>query len=248
MENKKDWEELIKWEEVQKQNRIDNYKIDIGNSEEMKERYERLDGIFKPINKVGKKLKKWFRFIIVLIIILTSCIFLSFLSSIREFTNADVKAVPEKYGIEAKIYSKNVDKNENGRYILEIENNKNIKFTVKKDWGKIWDDFYANFQKYAFKNWKSEAKKNFIEEEFIDENGFLNYKNYIEVNETITIEVATEYIIDFIEYTEMWNKEYKIIKNWRQNGDEFIVPLWEIYIKVQEKRIYPYTGTYQTAN
>ena len=84
--------------------------------------------------------------------------------------------------------------------------------------------------------------------EGLDENGMLNYEIYINVDKVGDIEQATEYLINFLEYAEKWNKENKIVKISQQKNNQFVVPIWRIYIKIQEKRIYPYNMMFQTAD
>ncbi len=75
----------------------------------------------------------------------------------------------------------------------------------------------------------------------------MNYENFIEIQNEEELDRATEYLIAFLEYSEKWNKENKIVEiQWQKDG-QFIVPI-EIYIKMQEKIIYPYNTMYQTAD
>ena len=75
----------------------------------------------------------------------------------------------------------------------------------------------------------------------------MNYENFIEIQNEEELDRATEYLVAFLEYSEKWNKENKIVEiQWQKDG-QFIVPI-EIYIKMQEKIIYPYNTMYQTAD
>lgn len=141
-----------------------------------------------------------------------------------------------------------MDEQENGKYMLAPKNYPVFQFTAIKKWGNVQDDFIDNYQKYFFNHWESDKKQYFSFTEEIDEQGLLHYQSYIVVNENRTIEEATEDLISFLEYEEKCNKENKIIEKWQQKEGEFVVPQSCIFIQVNEHRIYPYTGLWQTAD
>ncbi len=245
MEKNKDWEELEQWAENDKQTKIDTYKIDINDMDKNK------NNVDKVIKFFGTTIKASTAFFIILGAILIFNILLLVdigISNVKTMSNADINSILDLYGtIEKEIISKEVDENENGKYIFELKNNKEIRFTAIKNWGKISNDFTSQYQKYIFDNWNSDVKSKFEVSESIDENGMLTYENYISIEETSQISEATEYLIDFLEYAEKWNKENKIIKVWQQKEGQFIVPI-KVYIKDKEKMIHPYHAMFVTAD
>ena len=247
MENKGDWEELEKWQETEKQKRIEKYKIDFSDPNEIKKGKQNVDNFSKYLNKTLK---------IILIVISVIAIFMVFIifthisvifSNAKRRTNADINTVIEQYGTDIKVVSKDIDENENGKYILTPKNNKDIQFTVIKKWGALHDDFKANLQKYIFNSWQSNIKEQIQTEESISENGLLQYENYIVVNEIEKLNEGTEALISFLEYAESWNKENKIVNIWQQKNGQFIMPI-DIYIVFKEKEIHPYNKGFQTAD
>ena len=147
-----------------------------------------------------------------------------------------------------KIVSQETDENGNGTYLITLKNKKEIQFKAIKKYGDLKNDYEANYNKYVFEHWDSDIKEKFDIMEGLDENGMLNYEIYINVDKVGDIEQATEYLINFLEYAEKWNKENKIVKISQQKNNQFVVPIWRIYIKIQEKRIYPYNMMFQTAD
>ena len=247
MENKDDWQELEKWQEAEKQKRIEKYEIDFNDPNEIKKGKQNVDTLSKYLNKTLK---------IILIVISVIAIFMVFIifthvsmifSNAKRMTDVDINTVAEPYGTDIKVVSKDIDENENGKYILTPKNNKDIQFTVIKKWGGLLDDFKANLQKYIFNNWQSNIKEQIQIEESINENGLLQYENYIVVDEIEKLNEGTEALISFLEYAESWNKENKIVNIWQQKNGQFIMPI-DIYIVFKEKEIHPYYKSFQTAD
>lgn len=140
-------------------------------------------------------------------------------------------------------------KNGNGKYLVSPKEFPTIQFTAIKHWGNIQTDFKDNYQKYLFTHWENDRKEKFsTTEEF--EFGLLVYHNYITVNENETIEEATEDLINFIEYTENWNSEHKIINMPHWSKEYYRVPL-NVSIYLQENDIWLrniYSGTGYTSD
>ena len=80
-------------------------------------------------------------------------------------------------------------------------------------------------QKYYFDKWESETKENFkiIEKE---ENTILNYETYIEIDNYEELIKAVESINEFYEYSK-----------------QMLFASWNVYIKYNNNRIYPYTSS-----
>lgn len=241
MENKEEWQELNQWAENKKAEKIEKYGIDI-SYQDLQEKNRNIDNMQKVLKPIGKTMKVIFVLVILSIIILVvSMIDVNF----SNLKSADIDSIDEQYSIKTEIISKDIDKNENGKYILGVKTCKNIQFTAIRENKKLLEDFKANYQKYIFNSWNNPIKEKFEVAQTVNEKGLLSYQNYIIVNETTELETVTEYLIEFLEYAEKWNKENKVVKVWQQKQGQFIVPI-EIYIKVKEKIIYPYNAMFQT--
>ena len=246
MDNKDEWKELEQWEENRKIENKEKFGLDF-NKINMKKKEKRMNIFAKVLNTMGKTGLVVFTLISLILAFSVFMLINVNFSNIKTRANIDVEIVLDKYHIKAKIIEKEIDEHENGKYIFELKNNKEIKFTVIKKWGALSEDFKANYQKCIFDSWNDDIKTNFKIKENIDENGLLNYENFIEIQNEEELDRATEYLIAFLEYSEKWNKENKIVEiQWQKDG-QFIVPI-EIYIKMQEKIIYPYNTMYQTAD
>lgn len=248
MESKEEWQELEQWAETQKQNKIDDYKIDITDNEQLRKETKKVDRIFDPLNRLLKKLKTISKLLAFLVISVATIVFVCSWADMGQNINPNVSAYFKIEGVEIKVISKDVDEKGNGTYILEPKKNQQFQFIAIKKWGHIEEDFQSNLQKYLFNNWESERKEVFSVKEEKNERGVLNYQNYIVVDEAKTIEQATEDVISFIEYAENWNKKNNVVHFFQQKNNEFIVPVKNIYIKIQESEIYPYNSRFQTAD
>lgn len=110
MGNKEDWEELEQWAQKDKQDKIDNYKFDISNTNELQSRRKKMDKVFNPINKTLESTKKVFIILASIVGILAFIIFVGWLSSVKTFVNADIHSMLDFYGVETQILSQDVDK------------------------------------------------------------------------------------------------------------------------------------------
>ena len=164
------------------------------------------------------------------------------------------KEIETLKGVKIELISKDVVeahgyKNENGTFYFKIKNLPEVQFTVIKNGGKSLNDYDSNLQKYLFNNWNSNEKEYFETEEYIDQDGLLYYSNYIRISEEKELELATERILDFLEYAEDWNKENKIIKyKYQKEGQFCVAPIGMTYIKINDKIISPYSELYITAD
>lgn len=246
MDNKDEWKELEQWEENRKIENKEKFGLDF-NKINIKKKEKHMNIFAKVLNTIGRTGIVVFTLISLLLAFSVFMIINVNFSNIKTRANIDVEFVLDKYHIKAKIIEKEIDQHENGKYIFELRNNKEIKFVAIKKWGALSEDFEANYQKYIFDSWDADIKTNFKIKENIDENGLLNYENFIVIENEEELSKATEYLIAFLEYSEKWNKENKIVEiQWKKAG-QFIVPI-KVYIEMQEKIIYPYNTMYQTAD
>ena len=245
MGNKEDWAELEKWNEINESKKV-TYGIDITD---MKKEKAKVDSWTNKLNVFGKTLKiGWIIVLIIIIFMFITIINIAF-SNMKNSFYVDVKKdIEARNFCKVKLISKDVVeapgyKNENGTFYFEIQKLPDVKFTVKKKYGTSMDDFDMNFEKYLFENWSTDEKKYFKIDEYIEENeglskGLLNYKIYIEIESYDELLHSTDYIIDYLEYAENWNKKTKIINNYHRNKEEFSVSPGNIYIKIKNKDIY----------
>lgn len=237
MGNKEDWEEIEKWAENEKLKKQDTFKMNLDKIN--------LEKNTKRINIVAMSLGlllKSFKALIFLII--AGIVFLVFMYAKNTFSKVSINDPETLYNTKIKVVSKSIDENGNEICDIVLKKKKDLHFQAIND-GKM-DDFEDNLQKYIFNSWNSETKKQFETEEEKNQYGLLTYFNYLNANTKEELEEKTEYIIEFIEYAEKWNKEYKIFKFDGQEEGKFIVPVMNIYIQIAERKIYPYSHRYTT--
>lgn len=132
--------------------------------------------------------------------------------NIKRNFNADISLIEEQHNIKMKIVSQDTDEKGNGSYEIVPKKKQDMKFKAVKNGGMATDDFEANFQRYIFNSWNSETKKQFEITEETNEKGLLVYENYINATSLEEVKERTNYLIEFLEYAEEWNKEYKVTK------------------------------------
>lgn len=221
MENK-DWEEIENW--YKEKNTQNKYNF----SEEEKKKMDKSVNIFvRFLNIIGRILKTTGIGIFIIVGIGVSLIISIIFGNIESKTNIGVKkALEPRYNIKVEIIEQQIDEKENGKYLLQLKDNKDIKFTAIKKFGNLTEDYSTRAHKYYFEKWNDEDKKYFTVEENI-ENDILYYATYID-NFT-DIEKATNSIIKFANYC----------------GDKFM-PNWRIFLKKGDIQIYPYPSANMT--
>lgn len=212
MDNKNDWEELEKWNaqrEEEQKNRFGKYPEEF-------QKNKKIDKVTKGMNITIKIIRGIFFAIIALALL----VYIFYVVGQK----ADpVGKIEDLYKVQAKVISKNIDKNSAGTYKLELKDNENIKFTVIKQGTALNDDFSDNCQKYYFNVWDSSKKELFTENETY--NGeLLNYETYIEIDNEEELKEGIDAINDFVEFC----------------GNQNFYQTWNIYLNVKGKRIYPY--------
>ncbi len=247
MDNKKDWEELEKWAENEKLNNIEKYKVDIGNID-MQQKTKGVNVVVKFLNGIFKTTKVAFIVVGIIIALSVFTVVKVNVSRFKSSVDVDINSIANMHNIKVKVISQETEDNGNGTYIFALKKKPEIQFKAIKEYGKLTEDFEANYQKYVFNNWNSSVKEKFEVEEKRTEEGILHYSNYVIADNTEEVEEAVEYIIEFLEYAEKWNKENKVVKIWQQKKNEFIVPIRNVYIKIQDNVIYPYHALFQTAD
>ncbi len=214
MDNKNDWKELEQWNEQREEEQKNKFG-----------KYPEEFQINKKIDKVTKGMDitlKIIRGIFFAIIAIALLIYVLYVVGLK--ANSDpVGKIEDLYKVQAKVISKNVDKNGAGTYKLELKDNEDIKFTIIKRGTSLNDDFSDNCQKYYFNLWDSSKKELFTENETY--NGeLLNYETYIEIDNGEELKEGIDAINDFVEFC----------------GNQNFYQTWNIYLNVKGKRIYPY--------
>lgn len=252
MGNKEDWEEIERWHNEKNENDKLKYMHNVLNIDEEETKVKKF---VKVLSVAGKGLKVGGIIVAIVVAFILITIISMVLANMKSSFYVDVKKdIETSHFCKIKLISKDVVEtygynNENGKYYFEIKKCPSVKFTVIKDGGKDYDDYDENLQKYLFDNWNSSEKNNFKTEEYIEINGILYYRNYIEIENYSELIQATENIIHFMEYAEKWNNEHKIINNYHQKEYEFFVaPMGMTFIKVKDEVINPYCETYITTD
>ena len=252
MGNKEDWEEIEKWDRERNEKEQLKYGIDLSNMDKEEAKVKRF---VKTLNITGKGLKVLGIIISIVVIFIIFTLINIVLSNMRSSFYVDVeKEIETLKGVKIELISKDVVeapgyKNENGTFYFKIKNLPEVQFNVIKNGGKSLNDYDSNLQKYLFNNWNSSEKEYFETEEYIDQDGLLYYSNYFRISEEKELELATERILDFLQYAEDWNKENKIIKyKYQKEGQFCVAPIGMTYIKINDKIISPYSELYITTD
>ena len=250
MGKKEDWEELEKWNQRKEEENKEQYGIDLSN---ISNEHKKVKKFAKALNFIGKMFIGSGIIIFLIGLFLLTVLISIILSNQKNSFYIDVKKGIETSNFcKVKLISKDVVKsyglnNENGIYYFEVKKCPEITFTAIKKGGINKYDYAGHLQKYLFVNWDNQNKAKFKTEEYINNNGLLNYKNYIESTNFDEVMQSTEDIIQFLQYAERLNDENKVIKNPFQTKDTFfIAPLGGAFIKFNGYDIVPYSNSYMT--
>ena len=225
MDNKEDWEELERWNESRIESQKEKFGIEYDkyNNLNTKEQRKKIDKVVKGLNITGKALKIFAILIFTIAIFLVLLIVYINVSNLKERTDVSVvKVIENMYNIKIKLISQDIDGKGNEVYKFELEENNEIKFTAIKNFGNLTEDFLDQSQKYYFDKWNSPNKEYFIVEENITD-GILDYDTYLIINNYEDIEKNVNMINEFVDFCR--TKFY---------------PSWQIYLKKEKSRIYPY--------
>lgn len=144
MNNKKDWEELEKWNESRLETQKEKFGIEYNkyNDINTKEQRNKVNKVVKYLNVTGKTLKLFAIIIFTVAILLVLLNVYVNLSNFHERTNVSVvDTIENKYNVKIKIISQDLDEKENGIYKFELEENNEVHFTAIKNFGSLTEDF-----------------------------------------------------------------------------------------------------------
>lgn len=225
MKEKDDWKELEEWEQNRRANEKDKYGINIQDIKPQKIKW--IDKIVKVLRSIGIVYVIIATIIFILALIAVGLYLYAKFSSIKSQLDIDlIGTIESMYNIKTDIVSQDTDDRGNGKYTIKLKDSDiNLTFNAIKDHGNFNEDYVDNCQKYYFDKWQSKTKENFKVGERVD-GSFLSYENFIEINNYDELISAVNSINEFYEYS----------KNNLFAG-------WDVYIKYNNSRIYPYTSS-----
>lgn len=223
----KDLENLKRWEFEQKQNDIAKYGIDLSkiNIDKSHKKIIRLSAILKRLGYLLKKITFLLFFVVGIIILFN--IYMNYKDLEARFNINIKEELQGQYNIKIKFIEIIPDGNNgNGKYYIQSKTEPKIKFTAIKKNGRLTQDYSERMLKYYFDLWNSTSKRYFTVDESIN-NDILSY--YVYIDNFNNIEDAASKLIEFAKFC----------------GDDF-KGYWNIYIKVNDARIFPYSDSITT--
>ena len=178
MGRKQDWKEIEKAQLNYEQGIKDQYKgIDIVKiSKENRKTIHKIKKINAKADKLVRALLIWYVIFLILLIIFGTHIYIMYLNNIKNRVNIDFIAdLKDCYGINAKVIKKDVDKSENGKYVLKSKEKKPIEFIVIKEFGSYTFDYFDRTLKEEYEKSSDEIKKTFEPHEEYNVNGEFKY-------------------------------------------------------------------------
>jgi len=178
MGREQDWKEIEKTQLNYEQGLKDQYKgIDIIKiSKENRKTIHKIKKINAKADKLVRALLIWYVIFLILLIIFGTHIYIMYLNNIKNRVNIDFIAdLKDCYGINAKVIKKDVDKSENGKYVLKSKEKKPIEFIVIKKFGSYTFDYFDRTLKEEYEKSSDEIKKTFEPHEEYNVNGGFKY-------------------------------------------------------------------------
>ena len=178
MGREQDWKEIEKTQLNYEQGLRDQYKgIDIVKiSKENRKTIHKIKKINAKADKLVRALLIWYVIFLILLIIFGTHIYIMYLNNIKNRVNIDFIAdLKDCYGINAKVIEKDIDKSENGKYVLKSKEKKPIEFIVIKKFGSYTFDYFDRTLKEEYEKSSDEIKKTFEPHEKYNVNGEFKY-------------------------------------------------------------------------
>ena len=178
MGREQDWKEIEKTQLNYEQGLKDQYKgIDIVKiSKENRKTIHKIKKINAKADKLVRALLIWYVIFLILLIIFGTHIYIMYLNNIKNRVNIDFIAdLKDCYGINAKVIEKDIDKSENGKYVLKSKEKKPIEFIVIKKFGSYTFDYFDRTLKEEYEKSSDEIKKTFEPHEEYNVNGGFKY-------------------------------------------------------------------------
>ena len=178
MGREQDWKEIEKTQLNYEQGLKDQYKgIDIVKiSKENRKTIHKIKKINAKADKLVRALLIWYVIFLILLIIFGTHIYIMYLNNIKNRVNIDFIAdLKDCYGINAKVIEKDIDKSENGKYVLKSKEKKPIEFIVIKKFGSYTFDYFDRILKCEYENSSNDIKQTFEPHEEYNVNGEFEY-------------------------------------------------------------------------
>ena len=178
MGREQDWKEIEKTQLNYEQGLKDQYKgIDIVKiSKENRKTIHKIKKINAKADKLVRALLICYVIFLILLIIFGTHIYIMYLNNIKNRVNIDFIAdLKDCYGINAKVIEKDIDKSENGKYVLKSKEKKPIEFIVIKKFGSYTFDYFDRTLKEEYEKSSDEIKKTFEPHEKYNVNGEFKY-------------------------------------------------------------------------
>lgn len=178
MGREQDWKEIEKAQLNYEQGIKAQYKgIDIVKiSKENRKTIHKIKKINAKADKLVRALLIWYVIFLILLIIFGIHIYIMYLNNIKNRVNIDFIAdLKDCYGINAKVIEKDIDKSENGKYVLKSKEKKPIEFIVIKKFGSYTFDYFDRTLKEEYEKSSDEIKKTFEPHEKYNVNGEFKY-------------------------------------------------------------------------
>ena len=178
MGREQDWKEIEKTQLNYEQGLKDQYKgIDIVKiSKENRKTIHKIKKINAKADKLVRALLIWYVIFLILLIIFGTHIYIMYLNNIKNRVNIDFIAdLKDCYGINAKVIEKDIDKSENGKYVLKSKEKKPIEFIVIKEFGSYTFDYFDRILKCEYENSSNDIKQTFEPHEEYNVNGEFEY-------------------------------------------------------------------------
>lgn len=222
--DKKDIEELEKWQREHENNLKEKYGCDITRlSKETQKSTKTIDTITNVTGKIGISLKKLLIIIFSIALIIIMYFLIVYFNSIKSNVSIDaIGTLKSMYGKDLTITSQELDEKGNGTYQVQTTGNDKINFTVVKKYGNFSSDYSSSCLKYFFEKWNSNSKKFFIVDESKEDNGLLKYNLYENINQFDDIDSAVDKYEEFKDFAnEYYFEDWGI---WIKKG-EFKYPM-----------------------
>ena len=178
MGREQEWKDIEKTQLNYEQGLKDQYKgIDIVKiSKENRKTIHKIKKINAKADKLVRALLIWYVIFLILLIIFGTHIYIMYLNNIKNRVNIDFIAdLKDCYGINAKVIEKDIDKSENGKYVLKSKEKKPIEFIVIKKFGSYKFDYFDRTLKEEYEKYSDEIKKTFEPNEKYNVNGEFKY-------------------------------------------------------------------------
>ena len=237
MGREQDWKEIEKAQLNYEQGIKDQYKgIDIVKiSKENRKTIHKIKKINAKADKLVRALLIWYVIFLILLIIFGIHIYIMYLNNIKNRVNIDFIAdLKDSYGINAKVIKKDIDKSENGKYVLKSKEKKPIEFIVIKEFGSYTFDYFDRTLKEEYEKSSDEIKKTFEPHEKYNVNGEFKYNLNANASSLSDID---NIVHKYVQMRDNAGKHFGYNWNVNINFDGMTEKIWSMGSNEDEKSI-----------